>query len=473
MRFAITITVVMWAISAGGGLAAPQDMKTPPTGDERSAVRSGIPVLTFDDAIRKGITQSPLIQASKHGVEETEAVTKQIESINYPQVRGVLTQTSGNTRVLSNLGISGSLPKATNALTNLGGRADLLITDFGRTAHRILANKAVTAAAEKDVMTNKAVVILNVQHAYLNCLKQQRLVQIIEATVRQRQLIRDQAETFYKNQLRAKLDLDLASVELAKADVALLRATNELKMAVAALNYAMGGWDQGEYQLDDTPLPATNPLPDEPADPSMEPLFRQGLDKRPELLASQDRVQASEEALKAARALNWGTISGIATTGITYYNKPPFAGVAGSEGKSDADGQNIRWYGAGLVSSTPLFTGFRIEGAIEEAEGRQAETRATTRSIANDIVLQIAQAYFTRRTAAQQIDVAAARLDHAREMLGLARERYKRGLGSILDVTVATVEVLNADTTLAETQYDYRASEVALAYALGSDYSRY
>jgi len=469
MRLATIVTCILLTLATSSRASAAQDVPSQLT-DAGAATQNGKRQLTLDEAIRTGIEQSPLIQASQHGVEETEAVTKQIESINYPQVRGALTQTSGNTRVLSNLGISGSLPKATNALTNLGGRADLLITDFGRTAHRLLANKALTAAAQKDVLTNKAVVILNVQHAYLNCLKQQRLVQIIEATLRQRQLIRDQAETYYKNQLRAKLDFDLAAVEVAKAELALLRATNDLKVAVAELNYAMGNSGQVDYQFAEVPLPDTSPAAD---DTALETLFRQGLEHRPELLASQDRIQATEEALKAARALNFGTISGIATTGITYYNKPPFAGVAGSEGKSQADGQNIRWYGAGLVTSTPLFTGFRIEGQIEEAQARQDEARATTRSIANDIILQIAQASLTRQTAAQQISVAQAKLEHAHEMLGLARERYKRGLGSILDVTVATVEVLNADTTVAETQYDYRASEVALAYALGSEYARY
>lgn len=460
---AVIFSAVMVIGHTASGFAATVDMSSPPAAEAGPAMTNGTPILTIDEAIKRGIIQSPLIKAAQYGVEETEAVTKQIESINYPQVRGAFTQTGGNTRVLSNLGVSGSLPKETNALSNLGGRADLLITDFGRTAHRILANKAITAAAEKDVLTNKAVVILNIQHAYLNCLKQQRLVQIFQAALQQRRLIRDQAETFYRNQLRAKLDLDLASVEVAKAEAALLRATNDLKVAVATLNYVMGGGDRTDYQLADVLLPEATLA--ESFDASMEPLYRQGLDMRPELLASRDRIQAAEEAVKAARALNWGTVSGIATLGYTYYERAPYPGAK--------DGQTLGWYGAGLVTSTPLFTGFRIEGAIEEAEGRQSEARATTRSIANDIVLQIAQATFTRLTAAQQIGVAAVKAKHAREMLGLARERYKHGLGSILEVTVATVEVLNAETTLAETQYDYRASEVALAYALGVEYSRY
>ena len=131
------------------------------------------------------------------------------------------------------------------------------------------------------------------------------------------------------------------------------------------------------------------------------------------------------------------------------------------------------WYGLGATSSVPLYTGGRIEGQIDEADARTGETQATTRSIANDIVLQVVQAYFSRLTAAQQITVAEEKVGHAREALTLARERYKAGLGSILDVTTATTDLLSAEVGLAESQYGYRASEAALTYATGVEYARY
>ena len=37
---------------------------------------------------------------------------------------------------------------------------------FGYTAHRIPSNEAQEATGEKDIVTNKALVVLNVQKAY-------------------------------------------------------------------------------------------------------------------------------------------------------------------------------------------------------------------------------------------------------------------------------------------------------------------
>jgi outer membrane protein TolC len=419
-------------------------------------------VLTWDGAIRTGLDQHPLIKFSQHEVLQSEAVVKQIESANYPQVTGISANSAGNTRVLANLGVSGSLPKPVTYLATPGVRADLLITDFGHTAHKTLSQKSLTKSAEKSVLTTKALVILNVQQAYLTCLKQQRLVIIAREILKERELIRQQTDTFYRRQLRSKLDLDFASVEANRAELVLIKAQNDLKAAFAALNNAMGRQAGPEHTLEHVVLAMT------PA-PPVEPLIRDALAKRPELLGAKDRLQASDEALKAAKALNFGNITAIGTTGYTRWSGPEFA----ANGSQTNPGEQLGWWGAGGTSAFPLYTGGRIQGQTDEADARKGESQADTRVIANDIILQVTRAYLSRLTAEQQITVAQEKVAYAREALTLARERYKAALGSILDVITATADLLSAEVGLAESQYDYQASDAALSYATGTGYARY
>ena len=418
--------------------------------------------LSWEQAIRTAIEKQPLIKIAEHEVLESQALVKQIESANYPQVSGIVSSSAGNTRVLANLGISGSLPKPTNYLASPGIRADYLITDFGQTAHRILSQKSIAASAEKAVLTAKALTILNVEQAYLNCLKQQRLVDISREVLSERELIRQQTEVFYRRQLRSKLDLDFASVESNRAEVVLIKAQNNLVLAFAALNTAMGLQGPGTYLLEPTVLSVTPSA-------SPESLVQDALNQRPELLGSKDRIQAAEDALQVAKALRFGSVTGIGTLAYTWWGHEERP--SGKEVSNP--GAKMGWYGLGATSSVPLYTGGRIEGQIEEADARKGETQATTRSIANDIVLQVAQAYLSRLTAEQQIKVSEEKVAHAREALTLARGRYKASLGSILDVTTATTDLLSAEVGLADAQYDYRASEAALAYATGVEYARY
>jgi outer membrane protein TolC len=418
--------------------------------------------LTLQDAVHRGLERHPLLQASQHEVLEADAATKQLEAANYPSVTGVFANTAGNTRVLANLGVSGSLPKPTNYLTTPGVRVDLLVTDFGYTAHRILASKALTASAEHNRLTVKAVAILNIQQAYLTCLKEQRLTDIAQEVLRERRLIRDQAETFYRHQLRSKLDLDFAAVEVNHAEVALLKARNALNTAFANLNYAMGRKGPAQYRLAPVPLSVA---PTEP----MEPLLQQALEKRPELLGNHYLVEFADEALKAARALNFGSVTAIGAAGYTWWGREeqPAGREVGNPGAQ------LGWWGAGGTSSFPIYAGGRIEGQIEETEARKGEVAAITRSLANDVVLQVARAYLSRMTAGQQIQVDRERVAHAREALTLARERYKNALGSILDVTTATMNLLQTEVGLAEAQYNYELSQAAVRYAVGTDYATF
>jgi outer membrane protein len=418
--------------------------------------------LGFEEAVRRGLARHPLIKISEHEVAQTEAGTRQLEAANYPRVTGVFANSAGDTRVLANLGISGSLPKPTNYLTTPGLRVDLLVTDFGHTAHKILANKALAASAQKNVLTTKAVVILSIEQAYLNCLKQQRFVDIARAVLKERELIREQTESLYRNQLRSKLDVDFASVEANRAELTLITSRNELKTAFADLDYAMGQQGLNEYALEAVPL-EIKPLP------PPQQLFEQALATRPELLGSTDRLHATEEALKAARALNFGSVTAIGTGAYTWWGHEERP----SGNAVNNPGAKLGWWGAGGTSSFPLYTGGRIQGQIEEAEARKGEMAANARSIANDVVLQVARAYLSHTTAAEQITVDEERVAQAREALTLARERYKNNLGSILDVTTATMNLLQAQVGLAESQYNYRLSEAAVAYATGSAYARF
>lgn len=421
----------------------------------------GVP-LSLEEAVRRGVERHPLLRISEHEVAQAEAGTKQLEAANYPRVTGVFANSAGDTRVLANLGISGSLPKPTNYLTTPGLRVDVLVTDFGHTAHLILANKALTASAQRNVLTTKAVVILTIQQAYLNALKQQRFVDIAREALRERQLIRAQTDSLYRHQLRSKLDSDFASVEVNRAEVAVLQSENDLKMALADLDYAMGQQGPSVYVLEPVPLELKEL-------PPAQQLFEDALSKRPELLGSTDRLHASEEAVKATQALNFGSVTAIGTTGYTWWGHEERP--AGREVNNPGAKQG--WWGAGGTSSFPLYTGGRIQGQIEEAEARKGEMEANARMIANDVILQVTRAYVSNRTAAEQIRVDEERVGQAREALTLARERYKNNLGSILDVTTATMNLLQAEVGLAESQYNYRLSVAAVAYATGTGYARF
>ncbi|MBI3603958.1 MAG: TolC family protein [Nitrospirae bacterium] len=339
--------------------------------------------------------------------------------------------------------------------------ANQLLYDFGQTAQKVLAERANTAAAEKDILTHKALVILTVQQAYLDCLRQKRLVQIAEETVRERGTIRDQVAALYKHRLKSKLDLDLISVELRNAEVLMVQAKNNLRAAFATLKNAMGVRGPEDYTLEDVPATLS------PID-TLELLTQEGLSQRPELLGSADRIRSAEAQLKSAQALYLPTISAASMGGVIHFSDAPTNQDPGA-----TPGFTQRWWGAAATLSVPLFTGYLIENRVAEARQQQYKEELKKMDLANKVALEVTESYLTLQTAKQQTKVAEQEVAAAREALTLAKERYRLGLSSIIDVTTATTELVAAEVRLADTNYAYKASAVAVAYATGAGYQQF
>ena len=417
--------------------------------------------LTYRTAIQIALEQHPLIRKTRESTLAAGAVTEQVKSKYYPQIDAYAIQTGGFTRPLSYFNVAGAQNRPNSYGNNVGVLVDQLLYDFGRTAHAVLAERANQEAVEKDLLTHHAIIVLTVQQAYINCLRQQEILKIAQETVNERLILRDRIGLLHKHQLKSKLDLDLISMDYTKAQVLFVQAKNNLQMAFATLNNAMGIQGPTEYQLEEVP---SAPPPTQ----TLESLIQEGLTYRPELLGSSDRVRAANEKLTSAKALNYPTISALGMSGFTYWSSPAFNQDPGPYvGKLDG------WYGVAGSISIPIFTGFLIENRVAEARAQKSKAEQRKRDLGNKITLEVTDAYLTLQTAEQEIRVAAQEVAAAREALSLAKERYRLGLGSIVELSMATVSVVSAEVRLADAQYASKTSTVALAYATGNEYRKF
>ena len=417
--------------------------------------------LGYEAAIRIGLDRHPLLRRSKETALAAEAVTDQAAARYYPELNAYAIQTGGTVRPLSAFNVAGAQNKPTSYVESAGFRADQLIYDFGQTAHKVLAERAGQEAAEKDIQTHKATVILRVQQAYIHCLRQKRLIDIAEETVRERGVLRDQIATLYKRELKSKLDLDFISVELRNAEVQLLQAKNELRAAFAGLNNAMGVRGPEDYTLEDLPAASASLN-------TLETLITQALGDRPELLGATDRITQADERLSSAQALNRPTIAAQGMYGVIHFSDAPLNQYSASH-----VGQTNLWWGAGAMVSVPIFTGFLIENRVAEARQQKYKVEQKKVDLSNRIGLEVTDAYLALQAARQQIVVEEKEVESARSALTLAKERYRLGLSSIVDVTTATTALLLAEVRLSEARYAVEAGSAALAYATGRTYQNF
>jgi len=404
--------------------------------------------LGLRQAIEIALQKHPVIQAAGANLKAAEARTEQTRSLYFPQVYANFDSIAGaggiNPRFMAP---AGAMLRQNLSQYAGGVIANQRLYDFGFTQNLVDSSQLAAGAQEQDLNAQRVLVILNVQRAYLNSLKRRRLVQIAEETVRQRGIIRSQVDTLYRQQLKSKLDLNLVQVELTNAESALVKARNDLKASFAELNRAMGVAGPEDYVLEDVSIEVRPQRP-------LESLIADSL-SHPELQRARKLTRSAEARVRATKKQYLPTISAVASAGDF-------------ETFDTSRNQNTGgwWTAAGLVS-VPLFTGFLIENQVREASSQQAAAESGSLNIEQALTQQVTNAYLDTVTFAQQIKLSEEQVKTSQEALQLARERYRLGLGSIVEVTQSEVALFGAQTRLAEAQYDYKISEVTLAYAAG------
>lgn len=325
-----------------------------------------------------------------------------------------------------------------------------MIFDFGRAHHRTQASRWLTAAAESKVQAQRALVALNVYRAYHRALLAQKLVRLAQENLAARATIVKQAEARAKAGLVSRVDVDLARVDRAEAQVGLVNALNERQNALAELNNAMGVVGASDYRLEEPPQ--APPAPVELATP-LEQQVRHSFERRPEMRALEQQIHAAGEQADAAQAEGLPLVKALGSVG--YLNAP------------DQFGEDRIW-AAGASITYPLFTGGQIQGEVASARHREAALQAARDEQAQAIRLQVAQARMALDALLQSRQAVADQLRQARDSTELASQRYRQGLGDFLELQRAQLSLLTAETGAARLRYDLVTAEAALRYALGT-----
>jgi outer membrane protein len=441
----ISASMLLLCLSAPRGLALAQMSKSPEKEIPKETLVQGR-FLGLKEALEVALQQHPALQVANANLKAAQARTEQTRSMYYPQVYADLATAAGvggiNPRFVTP---AGSMLRQNLSQYTGGVIASQRLYDFGFTKELVESSDKAAVAQEQDVSARRALVELNVQRTYLNSLKHRRLVQIAEDTIRVRGAIKSQVEALYRQQLKSKLDLDFVQVELTNAESALVKARNNLKAGFADLNRAMGIEGSDDYVLEDIPT-EVRPLP---------PLASliESSRSHPEQRKAEEQLRSAEAKVRATKKQYLPTINAIASAGdYETFDRDRHERTGG-------------WWAASAVLSFPLFTGFLIENQIHEALAQKSAADATTTDIQQVLTQQITTSYLDLLSLAQQIKLNEELVRTATEALQLARERYKLGLSSIIEVTQSDVALATVQTKLAEAQYDYKIAEATLAYA--------
>ncbi len=399
--------------------------------------------LTLAEAQRLAIQNNPSFTAARYNAAAAYQVAPQYRAAYEPNLSGNFT----------GVGADNGSRLAAGALNNpivfnrIGSGLSIgqMITDFGRTSNLVVMAKLQASAQDQVAETTRADILLNTSRAYFGLLRAQAVLKVAARTVAARQTVSDQVTALAESKLKSNLDVSFANVNLADAKLLLVQAQSDVKAAEADLAAAMGLPNESGFVLSEEPMPPA--MPDRVDD-----LIREAMQNRPELKSLRLQQSAAERFTRAEHDLYYPSVGVIGTAGFV---PTAYAAVPGRYG---AIGMNV---------SIPIFNGGLFKARQTQAALKAKAATENGNDLQNRVIRDVRVAWLNATTAYDRMALTQQLLQQATLALDLAQTRYDYGLGNIVELSNAQLNLTAAQIAVTSAHYDYQTQRILVDYQIG------
>jgi len=312
-------------------------------------------------------------------------------------------------------------------------------------ASQAIARLSETAATH-ELRAKLIDIISRTVTAYLQLLRAQELKQVADRTV---ELAREQvkvATVSFEADAVPRVNVLRAEAALQNALQGQLKAGNGIELATASLNQVMG-----RSQL--LPLRVA-PLPRRLAEPpNLLDSLQRAVVQRPELRALQKGIEINREAVKAAEAGYWPTVS----------LQSQIDRSQGSGGFGTRDGFQVMG-----VFRLNLWDWGQTSGKVKSAGADVRVARYRLEQTMQGVELQVRRAVLNIGEARKRVEAAQAEVQAARQAYEIEQLRYTSGDGTYLELLDARRALSEAESNLVTSYYDNALAEADWLAATGS-----
>jgi NodT family efflux transporter outer membrane factor (OMF) lipoprotein len=418
---------------------------------ERAAELSASPAATWLDDLNSP-EMSALAREALAGSPDLQIVEAQYRAARW-RARGSF---GGNLLPSLEVGVDGTRTEEPVAGSDERLRTEVMTSNvvasweidlWGRLASRALASDLTADAAEEDLDGARLSVAGQTAQAWVSLIEAQQLLALAQEDLQTRERALDLTQRRYDAGVATSLALRTARSQVASARAFEAQAQDSLLIASRRLQEIMGRYPDGTLRAEGE-LPQLGELSAAGAPADL-------LERRPDVLASENRMRAAGFRIHEARA--------------ALLPRLTLTGTAGSSGQGINDIDDSANMVSNLIAgiTMPIFQG----GALF------AESRATVadrRAAAADYVRTSIAAWREVEasiSADQSLDVRerefASAAEEARAAQELAEREYARGVATLFELIDAYTRRIDAERGLISARAERVSNRIAYHVALG------
>ncbi len=316
------------------------------------------------------------------------------------------------------------------------------------------AAKSNYEASQYDYNGSMNETALKIQNSFWSFYKAELNNRVIgENLVQLKQHLED-TKNFEKNGVATKNDLLKLEVQYSNLKLQKIEADNNLDIARAAFNQTIGLPLEEETAIVVDSSEIDNV---QKSDYNLDELLSEAKSKRNELKAMEQRLNAGDKNIAAAKS---GWLPSIFLVGDYYYSKPNSRYLpAVDEFKNTWDvGVQLNWslWNWGYTSSQATI-----------AEQNKLQTETSLSQLKDAVQIEVYQNYLTLKRAYERINTAKLGVEQAEENYRIIQEKYNTQVASSTDLIDAETSLLQAKTSYNNALVDYELAKVRLDKSVG------
>jgi outer membrane protein len=360
------------------------------------------------------------------------------------------------------------------------------------TKNQIAKSKLDIKALELDNEALKTNLQMQILTAYLNILNAKE--QLAQSITQQKSTLEQKARTEAMIEAGAMPESNLFDIEaqLASEEANIILAKNQHEIALLTLKNLL--------QLDlskqiDVVVPEISQALEIGNISNAASIFAHAVTTRPEVLAHDYKIQSAKKNIKIAKANNFPTLNFLGNINTFYTNQnststqsytgnlTPIGFVEGTlqkvlipetkyiqtKTKYFPQLKNFLNYSFGLGLNIPIYNKNTVRFAVQQAEKQIVISELNKAQTIFDLNNNIHQAYIKTITSEENYIAAKNAFEATQKSFNVAEERVKAGLSTQLELNLAKNTLINTQSRLTQSKYEYLFNKKLLDFYQGID----
>ena len=331
---------------------------------------------------------------------------------------------------------------------NLGLSTNIPIYQGGRIKHQVAESKLNLEAAMYDLNTSRENITLNVTALYLQVLFKMEIIDVAESNLELSRKYLVRSRGMFDGGKSPESAIYESEALVAKDELSLTLANNDLQLAVIELSQAMNFPRHYDFDMEVPKMDSVAMVslmdPDE--------IYNCAMESRPNIKAEEIRLESRIRAVRGAKASLFPTISFSAGYGTNVYHS--YATGAFNDNLWNQIRNNGNEH-LGISINVPIFNRRATRNSIKSAQLSVQSQELVVLEQSQQLRKDVERAYFSANAAYSRYISAEKAYESAQVAFDYEEQRSQAGRSTIFDFDDARTRMEGANSEVVQSKYDY------------------